>query len=111
MLVLQHAGEVLLEKRPSAGVWGGLWCFPEAEPGQDVREICARRFGAHAGAARPLPVVEHGFTHFRLTIEPQRLSVARVAPRAAEPGHIWLTVEEAQAAAVPAPVRRILASL
>ena len=30
MLVLTRAGEVLLEKRPAPGIWGGLWCFPEA---------------------------------------------------------------------------------
>lgn len=111
MLVLQHAGEVLLEKRPAAGIWGGLWCFPEAAPGEDLGKICARRFGARVRTARPLPVLEHGFTHFRLSIRPQRLRVARLAPRAAEPGHVWLTVEDAQAAAVPAPVKRILATL
>jgi A/G-specific adenine glycosylase len=111
MLVLQHAGEVLLEKRPAAGIWGGLWCFPEAAPDDDVGKICAQRFGARVGVAQALPVLEHGFTHFRLSIRPQRLRVARLAPRAAEPGHVWLTVEEAQAAAIPTPVKRILAGL
>src|SRR4029077_10508870 len=33
MLLLLHEGEVLLEKRPPTGVWGGLWCFPEMQPG------------------------------------------------------------------------------
>jgi A/G-specific adenine glycosylase len=111
MLVLQHAGEVLLEKRPAAGIWGGLWCFPEAALSDNVGQICAQRFGASVGAAQSLPVLEHGFTHFRLSILPQRLRVARLAPRAAELGNVWLTVEEAQAAAIPTPVKRILASL
>ena len=111
MLVLQHAGEVLLEKRPAAGIWGGLWCFPEAAPGQDVGKICAQRFGATVGAAQSLPVLEHGFTHFRLTIRPQRMRVARLAAHAAEPGHVWLSVEDAKAAAIPTPVKRILATL
>ena len=111
MLVLQRAGEVLLEKRPPSGIWGGLWCFPEAAPRDDVGKICAQRFGAIVGAARPLPTVEHGFTHFRLTIRPQQLRVTRLAPQAAEPGNIWLAVEEAKLAAIPAPVKRILTSL
>ncbi|MBI4204961.1 MAG: A/G-specific adenine glycosylase [Betaproteobacteria bacterium] len=111
MLVLQHAGEVLLERRPAAGIWGGLWCFPEAAPGEDVEIMCEQRFGARIRAAQPLPRLEHGFTHFRLTIEPQRLRVARLLSQAAEPGHVWLSVEEAKSAAVPTPVRRILASL
>ena len=58
-----------------------------------------------------LPTVAHGFTHFKLDIEPQRLGVARVAPRAAAPGVMWLPLEEALGAAIPAPVRRILAAL
>lgn len=111
MLVLHRAGEVLLEKRPATGVWGGLWCFPEVAGDDDIGEICARRFGARVTILEPLPVLEHGFTHFHLSITPQRLRVTTLAPRAAEPGHIWLTIEEAKAAAVPVPVKRILAHL
>jgi A/G-specific adenine glycosylase len=111
MLILEHAGDVLLEKRPPAGIWGGLWCFPEAAPGEDVKEICSRRFGATVKAGQPAAVVEHGFTHFRLDIHPQRLRVTGLLQRAAQPGCVWLPVEEAKAAAVPAPVKRILADL
>jgi A/G-specific adenine glycosylase len=111
MLVLQHAGEVLLEKRPEKGIWGGLWCFPEIGRGDDLKEICARRFGARVAALKPLPTLEHGFTHFRLSITPQRLRVTGFAPRAAESGHIWLPLEEARTAAIPMPVKRILGSL
>lgn len=111
MLVLQHAGEVLLEKRPPTGIWGGLWCFPETAPGDDLDKICSERFGARLDTARSLPELEHGFTHFRLTIIPRWVQATRLQPRAAEPGHVWLPVEAAGAAAVPAPVRRILAML
>src|SRR5262249_30202530 len=59
MLLLLRDGEVLLEKRPPTGVWGGLWCFPEAEP----------RAAKLAGKRR-LPVLRHEFTHFTLDIAP-----------------------------------------
>lgn len=111
MLVLQHAGEVLLEKRPDTGIWGGLWCFPEVARSEDIEKICAQRFGARVTVLKPLPVLEHGFTHFRLSITPQQLHVTALVPRAAEPGHIWLPLAEARTAAIPAPVKRILASL
>lgn len=111
MLVLLHAGQVLLEKRVASGIWGGLWSLPEAESGADIAALCAQRYGAQIATHAILPRVVHGFTHFRLEIEPHRLEIARVAPRAAAPGALWLPLEDALGAALPAPVRRILAAL
>ncbi len=111
MLVLLHAGEVLLEKRALSGIWGGLWSLPEAESGVDIAALCAQRHGAQIATHAILPRVVHGFTHFTLEIEPYRLDIARVAPRAAAPGAMWLPLEDALGAALPAPVRRILAAL
>jgi A/G-specific adenine glycosylase len=111
MLVLQRAGEVLLEKRPAPGIWGGLWCFPEADADADAAEICARRYGARIELREALPVIAHGFTHFRLDILPQPAVVRSWPQRAAAPGLVWLAVEDARAAAIPTPVRGILEQL
>jgi len=99
MLLLLREGDVLLEKRPPTGVWGGLWCFPEIQPGSE-------KF-----AGKTLPVLRHEFTHFTLDITPIVRYVESAALRVAEPGQIWLPLEEALGAAVPAPVRKLLASL
>jgi A/G-specific adenine glycosylase len=111
MLVLEHAGRVLLERRPEHGIWGGLWCLPECTPEEELQGLCARRFGARVGCISKMAEVPHGFTHFRLTIDPRHLTVAQLLPRAMEPELTWMPVEEAIAAALPAPVRRILAAL
>jgi A/G-specific adenine glycosylase len=99
MLLFLRDGEVLLEKRPPAGVWGGLWCFPEIGPGADDP------------GGKTLPVLRHAFTHFTLDITPILRDLGSAPPRAAEPGQIWLPVEEAIGAAVPAPVRKLLVAL
>jgi len=111
MLVLVRAGEILLEKRPPSGIWGGLWSLPEAAQKTDLESSCLKRFGAHVVEVEPLPTIAHGFTHFKLDIHPLRLRVSALTPQAAEPGVIWLSLEEALGAAIPAPVRRILAQL
>ena len=111
MLVLLHARHVLLEKRPPSGIWGGLWSLPEAAPGAEVIALCAQQYGAEVAHHEVLPTVAHGFTHFKLDIAPQRLVVARIASRAAQPGHIWLSLDDVSFAAIPAPVKRILASI
>jgi A/G-specific adenine glycosylase len=111
MLILEHAGALLLEKRPAPGIWGGLWCFPEVSAEDDIASACAQRFGARIGAMQRLPDLEHGFTHFSLTITPQRLEVHALQPRAAEAEYQWLPIEQLHNAPIPAPVKRILALL
>ncbi len=112
MLVLRHGDEVLLEKRPSLGVWGGLWSFPELARGEaDAAAVSARRYGCETARVERLGVLRHGFTHFALHITPLVADVRRVTPRAAQPGVVWLPVAEALGAAVPVPVRKLLRSL
>jgi len=111
MLVLQRAGDILLEKRPATGIWGGLWCFPEEEAGADAVAACARRYGAEVELRDPLPTIAHGFTHFNLDILPQPVTVAAWPQRAEEPGCLWISPDDALRAAVPKPVRDILEQL
>jgi A/G-specific adenine glycosylase len=111
MLVLARGHEVLLEKRPAPGIWGGLWSFPEAAATDDHVTICAQRYGAAVGAVEQLPCVEHGFTHFKLTIAPRRLEVQTVEPRAAEGDTQWIALDRVKHAAIPAPVRTIVEQL
>jgi A/G-specific adenine glycosylase len=111
MLILQREREVLLEKRPAPGIWGGLWSFPEiAHLGDAVREL-RTRFGVEVESEGTLPDLRHGFTHYALTITPALLRVTRLEHRAHSPGHVWLTPADAIGAAVPAPVREILRRL
>jgi A/G-specific adenine glycosylase len=109
-LVLRHAGEVLLEKRPAPGIWGGLWSFPEA-PARNIESYCRSSLGCAVRAKNKLEALEHGFTHFRLRIRPLLCEVASREQRAGAPGRLWLDMADAAGAALPAPVKRLLASL
>jgi A/G-specific adenine glycosylase len=109
-LVLLHRGEVLLERRPAPGLWGGLWTFPEGASGARARAENEKRFGCTIAAERRLPKLTHGFTHFQLEAQPVRLDVGGLASRT-RGGQTWLGVAEAARAAVPTPVRRLLLSL
>ena len=111
VLVLEHAGTILLEKRPAAGIWAGLWSLPEIDLDADIARHCKARFLASVHVGDALPPIEHGFTHFNLTIHPQRVAVRRWPLRAEAPGLLWLTRDDALAAALPAPIRKLLAAL
>jgi len=109
-LVLKHRGEVMLERRPSSGIWGGLWAFPEFA-GADLAQYCQSEYACVLSGHRLLPPFAHGFTHFRLEVSPLLCDVSKRGPRAESPGRIWSTIEEAGAAAVPTPVRSLLGRL
>jgi A/G-specific adenine glycosylase len=94
--VLRHGREVLLEKRPSSGIWGGLWCFPEAQ---------------HNAEGELLQPLEHGFTHFRLRIYPLLKEIERKPERAEAPGRLWLDLDDVLGAAIPAPVKTLATRL
>jgi A/G-specific adenine glycosylase len=108
VLLLQRHGEVLLEKRPATGIWAGLWSLPELAVDADVVAHCQSRFAAAVAPQAPLPAIEHGFTHFRLTLHPQPCALQAWPHRAEAPGLLWLPLADVGAAALPAPIKKLL---
>lgn len=106
-LLLKHGGEIMLEKRPPSGIWGGLWCTPQVDEEtsyllQNDIEI-SRRI--------ELEAFTHVFTHFKLHIRPVLLELVRKPLRVEQQGKVWLELNEALGAAIPSPVRQLLQTL
>ncbi|HSQ82041.1 MAG TPA: A/G-specific adenine glycosylase [Casimicrobiaceae bacterium] len=108
VLLLEFDGKLLLEQRPPLGIWAGLWSLPEVAVDDDVPARVVARFRAVPGPVEALPAIDHGFTHFRLTMHPLRVPLRDWPPGAQSPGVQWLTREAAMAAALPAPIRKLL---
>lgn len=111
MLILEADGALLFEKRPSPGIWGGLWSFPELASGGDIVAHCRTNLGCEIDVPQRLAPLAHGFTHFRLAIEPWRCAVQRRLPVLHEPAQVWLPLAGAHEAAIPVPVKKLLARL
>lgn len=111
MLVVLSRGEVLLEKRPPTGIWGGLWSLPEGSADEEPAAILSRDWGLEAGGAEPLPEFEHAFTHYTLEVVPWRITLSRPARLAEGREATWLALAEVAGAALPAPVKRLLRTL
>jgi A/G-specific adenine glycosylase len=109
-IVMRHTNDILLERRASSGIWGGLWSFPELS-GQDLKAHCKSEYGCVLSENLALPSFSHGFTHFRLEISPVLCSVESREPRAESSDRKWMHIEEAMGAAVPVPVRKVLRAL
>ncbi|MFA6920913.1 MAG: A/G-specific adenine glycosylase [Gallionella sp.] len=100
--LLAMAGrDILLEKRGSSGIWGGLWCMPQFD-----EEWGAYAQGWNVTEQIVLPAFTHTFTHFKLHITPLllRLPEKPIELRDA----VWMDVNEALSAAIPTPVRQLL---
>lgn len=106
MLILRRGNEVLLQKRPAKGIWGGLWSFPEVAPEAVLNHYLQIHFGVKAARVASMPPLLHTFTHFRLTIRALVVWVSK--PDALHPGTMWLDRFDAHGAALPTPVRRLL---
>jgi A/G-specific adenine glycosylase len=109
-LLLMHGHDILLEKRPGSGIWGGLWCPPQFDDETAARDWFVRN-GMEASEGERLATFMHTFTHFKLHITPLKIQLARKPLRASEPGNVWLDVGEALRAAIPTPVRSMLKEL
>jgi len=107
LLIENEAGALLLERRPPAGIWGGLWCPPLVDSDGDWREACRERYGLVAETAESLPALQHAFTHFDLELRPLRIR-ATPATQAAEPAErAWTKIDDPNKG-LPAPIRKLL---
>ena len=68
VMMVREDGAVLLERRPPAGIWGGLWTLPQFD-GREAAQLWIIERGS-IDRAHPMPPYAHSFTHFDLTLHP-----------------------------------------
>ncbi|HYQ72092.1 MAG TPA: A/G-specific adenine glycosylase [Gammaproteobacteria bacterium] len=101
--------EVLLEKRPPSGVWGGLWSFPELADTPDAEAAWQQASGIRFRRIEAWPVVQHTFTHFRLEITPLLAAVRSEAGHVMEgPDRVWYNTSGSTERGLAAPVKKLL---
>jgi A/G-specific adenine glycosylase len=109
LLVREPDGGFLLERRPPAGVWGGLWCLPELDTDADPAAWSQALFGCGARANRTLDTRRHTFSHFHLDIVPREILLQRPGCSVLEPGRwLWYKPWDPQPVGLAAPVARLL---
>ena len=104
MLIYQNKqGQVYLEKRPTKGIWGGLWSFVECEDSPQEIENTIQQFDKNARINKTLDSFKHSFTHYHLIINP-------VIVDCSEQGRMFQSINQLKVG-VPTPVNKILAQL
>lgn len=110
MLIFTQADQsILLKKRPPAGIWGGLWSFPECPIEADLHAIC-QQFGiAKTKPHQKLPSFRHTFSHYHLDIHPVKIPiVARELKVMDEADIVWYNSKQPLKLGLAAPVKQLL---
>jgi len=103
LLLIENArGEILLERRPSRGIWGGLWCPPVVT---GTASITAHE-GLALRALGELPAFRHSFTHYDFDLQPLRFAVHEDPALGAELA--WVKLSRVAGLGLPAPIRTLL---
>ncbi|HNP37614.1 MAG TPA: NUDIX domain-containing protein, partial [Woeseiaceae bacterium] len=99
------------ERRPAAGIWGGLWSLPEAG-GERPEDWCEQRLGVPAAATQRWETLRHSFSHYDLDIRPVVLQLAG-PPRSAQDSDdaVWYRPGDTPPGGIAAPVRKLLDKL
>ena len=111
MLVLQNSsGDVLLEKRPSSGIWGGLFSLPELDSTDNHPAFT--NVEAIKATNESLPDIRHTFSHYHLDISLVRYNATSKTNRIAETdGWLWYPLNKKPEIGLAAPIKKLLLRL
>ena len=102
-------GRVLLQRRAPTGIWASLWSLPEADSHDAARDWFSRHLHGDYDQAEPLPAIAHGFSHYRLQIQPLRwLSIRDKAVVRDNDDLRWVAHDQLKSLGLPAPIRTLL---
>jgi len=88
-LIIDADDRCLLERRPTSGLWGGLWSPPERTSDYSVNALLAEIGVDSNPAVEQLDGFRHSFTHFHMDIDPIRAHLETTSLRIAD-GDRWL---------------------
>ena len=70
LILTNEAGNILMEKRPPLGIWGGLWSLPQHEDSAELINKLAEMTGYEITDLKHYPHRRHTFSHFHLDMHP-----------------------------------------
>lgn len=94
---------VWLSKRPTPGVWAGLYCFPLFDSREALEAAVPARYRP---ALVEIPVFTHVLTHKDLHLHPVQVQVSPSAMASSDGS--WLAADAWPRLGLPAPVRKLL---
>jgi A/G-specific adenine glycosylase len=111
MVLAVSGGAVYLERRPPAGIWGGLWSLPELDDGE-VGDWCRERLDATGRKLVSWDTLRHSFSHYDLDIRPVVVHIDGSSRKVADcTDATWHRLDDPPPGGIAAPVQKLIESL
>jgi 8-oxo-dGTP diphosphatase len=117
-VISNEQGQILIDRRRSEGLMGGLWEFPggKIEKGETVEECIKREINEELGilieVGKHLITIDHTYTHLRVTLTVHHCRHLQGVPQPLECDEIrWVNLDELDRFAFPQANIQIIAAL
>ncbi len=100
---VSEEGEVWLHKRPSPGVWAGLYCFPVFTNRVDLQAVVTEQLQV---CLQDLAPFKHVLTHKDLYLHPVLLPLPRGTCLGLDGS--WFSANHVQQMGLPAPIKKLM---
>lgn len=112
LIVSDRQKRVLLEKRPSQGIWGSLYSFPETDGSTKAISSVLPGLLDIEHAPSPMADIRHTFSHYHLDISPVRYSSTQTSLAIADSDRwLWYPLDHSLQVGLAAPVKKLLNQL
>ncbi|TMP36683.1 A/G-specific adenine glycosylase [Pseudoalteromonas rubra] len=105
-LIMRAEDKVLMEKRPSSGIWGGLFGFFEFTELAELEAFLVQQ--GIAGSRQTLASFVHIFTHFELTITPVVIDLNQIPDCVHDNPLLWYELAQPAEVGLAAPTKKLV---
>ncbi|WP_305910300.1 A/G-specific adenine glycosylase [Methylomarinum sp. Ch1-1] len=108
LLLKNDEQQVLLQKRPPSGIWGGLWSLPEFVSLAELQQWCLEK-NYPVRRLRELASQRHTFSHYHLDYTAVIVESENPNNNVMEANlAVWYKTSQIDSLGLPAPVKRLL---
>lgn len=112
IILLNKDNQIFLYKRPSTGIWGGLWSLPETDKPDEATLHYQNQLGIKITDKFTLPQIKHVFSHYKLLATPHVIRLKNSPSQAMlDDTQLWCDISKPIPKGVAAPIKKILSAI
>ncbi len=111
LMLTTNKEEILLERRPEQGIWGGLWVFPQCDTQDEIKQWLEKHHFTHSNKLSFAEEFRHTFSHYHLQITPVRIQVAVPSTVMDNNNYVWFDKNKPLKLGMPTPIKKLISEM